>query len=413
MIKWISAGRGIRYKEHETRRHGKRPDRYWCLQFKLNGRTYNEAVGWWSLGANQAECERLLAKLRENWRTGQGPQTLREMRAEGEAARAAEKRRQEIKAHGDMTLADFWETKYYPQAAMHKAPNSVRTERLFYEKWLRPLAHLPLKDIGREQIEILVMRPILAKGLSPRTLEYALATLSQVWNLAVEYGIAAGQNPVSRIKKPRKDNKRVRFLTEAEADQLLAALKARSPEVHDLALLTLLTGLRPKEALALTWADVDLATGSIFVKDTKNRKNRHLNMTSEISTMFQSRYSGQPGRASVFVTTKGEENSWGVSSTFSRTVADLGLNEGISDPRQKVVFYTLRHTFASWLVQKGVPLYNVSQLMGHSDLQMTKRYAHLAPENQKAAIMVLEGVVGGKRSENDLGSLCSNEKNDL
>jgi len=44
-------------------------------------------------------------------------------------------------------------------------------------------------------------------------------------------------------------------------------------------------------------------------------------------------------------------------------------------------------------VQKGVPLYNVSQLMGHSDLQMTKRYAHLAPENQKAAIMVLEGVV--------------------
>ena len=74
---------------------------------------------------------------------------------------------------------------------------------------------------------------------------------------------------------------------------------------------------------------------------------------------------------------------------------------------------TRRHTFASWLVQKGVPLYNVSQLMGHSDLQMTKRYAHLAPENQKAAIMVLEGVVGGKRSENDLSSLCSNEKNDL
>jgi integrase len=77
-------------------------------------------------------------------------------------------------------------------------------------------------------------------------------------------------------------------------------------------------------------------------------------------------------------------------------VADLGLNAGIKDPRQKVVFYTLRHTFASWLVQKGVPLYNVSQLMGHSDLQMTKRYAHLAPENQKAAIMVLEGVMGGK-----------------
>ena len=400
MTKWISVGRGIRYREHESRRHGKRPDRYWCLQYKLQGRTYNEAIGWWSQGANQAECERLLVKLRENWRSGQGPQTLIEMRAAGEAARAAEVRRQEetekVAAASGMTLAEFWAAKYYPQAALRKAANSVRTERLFFKKWLHPLANLPLQEIDRENIETLVMRPILEKGLSARSLEYALATLSQIWNLAHEYGIVAGENPVRRIKKPRQDNKRVRYLTEAEAARLLAALKVRSPEVHDLALLSLLTGMRPKECLSLTWADIDLAEGRIFVKDTKNAKNRHLSLTSEVLSMLKSRHQGQPGQTLVFAKANGEENRWGISDSFTRTVADLGLNEGIIDPRQKVVFYTLRHTFASWLVQKGVPLYNVSQLMGHSDLQMTKRYAHLAPENQKAAIMVLEGVMGGK-----------------
>jgi site-specific recombinase XerD len=165
--------------------------------------------------------------LRENWRIGQGPQTLKEMRAEGEAARAAEKRRQEeaanVAASSEMTLAEFWAAKYYPQAALRKAANSVRTERLFFEKWLQPLAHLPLQEIGREHIETLVMRPILEKGLSARSLEYALATISQIWNLAHEYDIVAGENPVRRIKKPRQDNKRVRYLTEtAGASRILS-----------------------------------------------------------------------------------------------------------------------------------------------------------------------------------------------
>jgi len=78
---------------------------------------------------------------------------------------------------------------------------------------------------------------------------------------------------------------------------------------------------------------------------------------------------------------------------FTEAVEELGLNEGISDRRQKLVPHSLRHTFASWLVQAGTPLYTVSQLMGHTNIKMTMRYAHLAPDNKRAAARVLEGAL--------------------
>jgi len=62
------------------------------------------------------------------------------------------------------------------------------------------------------------------------------------------------------------------------------------------------------------------------------------------------------------------------------------LNDGITDLRHKVVFHTLRHTFASWMVQGGTPLALVSQMMGHSNLQVTMRYAHLAPSQAREAV---------------------------
>ena len=68
----------------------------------------------------------------------------------------------------------------------------------------------------------------------------------------------------------------------------------------------------------------------------------------------------------------------------------LKIENGIYDRRQKVYFHTLRHTFASWLVQSGESLYTVKELLGHSTMAMTERYSHLASKNLKNAVMKLE-----------------------
>ena len=69
---------------------------------------------------------------------------------------------------------------------------------------------------------------------------------------------------------------------------------------------------------------------------------------------------------------------------------DLGLNDGVEDPRVKVVFHTLRHTFGSWHVEAGTDLYALQKLMGHSTLAQTERYAHLRDKTLEEAKGKLE-----------------------
>lgn len=123
------------------------------------------------------------------------------------------------------------------------------------------------------------------------------------------------------------------------------------------------------------------------------------------SAATQGSHSGQPRTELVFPAATGGRRQW-VSKTFRDTVNALGLNDTgeyvknakgepapvkITDARQRVVFHTLRHTYASWLVQKGFPLYTVAKLMGHSSLEMTQRYAHLSPDTVREAAFSLQG----------------------
>ena len=394
---WHYAGRCIRYREHKTRKHSQKPDRYWCLKFRLDGRDMTEAVGWWSEGVSKAKCLEILAEMRRNQRTGRGPRTWRELResekAHSVASQAAEESAKEAALKSSLTLAEFWRKEYRPRLQNTARPSAVAQGDNYVKSVLAELADRPLSGLTTADLENMVVRPLLEKGKSPAYIESILGFVSALWNVAKTKGLVNGQNPKTKVRRPKTDNTRDRFLTAAEAKALLAALKKRSMTAHDLALLSLFSGLRIGEGLALTWADIDLEGGTIFIKDPKNKHNRHAYITAELRAMLARRHKGQSKAAKLFSELGEAAGYRAVSNHFRSAVKELGLNKGLTDSRQMVVFHSLRHTFASWLVKKGQPLFTVSRLLGHRNIKYTERYAHLDPEARKEATTGLEGIL--------------------
>lgn len=385
--KWEKLAPGIRCRLHASRKHGVKADRYYVLRFTAGGRKHQEALGWSSEGWTLDKAKAELARLKEAHRTGTGPATLAEKRTIAEAKRQAEVEARAIEERENITLAQAWE-KYLPIAQGNKAAHTAYAEEAAYRLWLSPtLADKPLRDIKPIHLER-IKKTMGEAGRSAQTIRHVLAALRQVFNFAKRHGLYAGDNPVSLVKKPSADARRLRFLTHEEADRLLAALAERESNVHDMALLALHCGLRAGEIFSLTWGDVDLERGVLILRDTKSGKTRAAYITEAVAAMLTS-MERRGHDDLVFLSANGGRIVQ-ISETFNRVVAALGFNNGVTDPRQKVVFHTLRHTFASWLVEQGVDLYSVKELMGHGTLAMTERYSHLSPDKLRRAVKTLE-----------------------
>lgn len=392
--KWIKSGsRGVRYREHETRKHGVRRDRYFVIRYKLDGKDKEESLGWASEGWTEARAVERLAELKANIRNGAGPQSLAEKRelakAEREAAAAEEAR----KAVENVTFGEVWPA-YFAEVQGNKSLRTIAKEEQVFRLWLAPaVGKMPMRSIAPLDLERL-KKHMADAGLAPRSTQYALAVLRQVFHFANRHGLFDGPSPTAKVKMPTADNRRLRFLTHEEAGALLGALKARSTATFHHALLSLHCGLRFGEIAALTWSDVDMERGVLTLRDTKSGKTRMAFMTGAVREALESLPKGKP--VELVFPGRGGVKMVQASDTFNRAVAELALNTGLVDSRQKVVFHSLRHTFASWLVENGTDLYTVKELMGHADFKMVSRYAHLSPEHMRKAVQGLEASIKAK-----------------
>ncbi|WP_456471179.1 tyrosine-type recombinase/integrase [Caminibacter sp.] len=293
-------------------------------------------------------------------------------------------------AKENVKYEDYVKNKYLPQAQSKK---TYRNEESFLRIWILPvIGKKPLKNISPFDIEK-IKKTMTEAGKSPRTIQYALAVIRQTFNKAVDWGIYTGVNPVTKVKAPRVSNRRIRHLTPEEAQALLNELKKHSKQWYEISLLSLRTGMRAGEVFNLKFGDLDFANGIIHVRDTKNGEDRVAYMTEDIADMLSSKQ-GEPNELIFKDTNGGKIQS--ASKTFFRVVDKLGLNKGITDKRDKVVFHTLRHTFASWLAMQGTPIYTIKELMGHKTLAMTERYSHLAPDTKREAVRGLETMLSKK-----------------
>jgi len=232
---------------------------------------------------------------------------------------------------------------------------------------------------------------LLKKGLAPASVRLIMGNIRRVYNKLIEWDLYSGPNPMEKVKLPKVDNARDRFLTADEAQTLLAAVKKRSLMWHDISLVSLHTGMRLSEILGLRSQDVDLNNRVIHL-DGKTGK-RSIPMNDAAFATISDAAEKRKGSELLFPSQKGTQlPSDSATSSFARAVADSGLNPPNVDRRHKVVFHTLRHTYCSWLAMEGVPLYVIGEMVGHKSPEMTKRYSHLCPDKRVQTVNVVQAM---------------------
>lgn len=173
-----------------------------------------------------------------------------------------------------------------------------------------------------------------------------------------------------------------RFLSKDECMRLLEVCKCH-PNPYFYAYITLLlnTGSRASEILTLEWSCVDMARGIITIKNSlsKSKKTVHKPLNSKALLVLQ--MLPKENARFVFFNVKTGDRYKTFRKAWINSVDKAGLGY--------VRLHDLRHTFASLLVEQGVPIYHVSQLLGHSDTRITQRYAHLNNKTLQKAVDLL------------------------
>ena len=323
---------------------------------------------------------------------GRGPQgtrrvTLGRHRAvsAGEARRRAEAALARIRAGEEPNLpaaarnasgpavAELAERYFREHVAVRCKPGTVSLYRHVVDKHVLPaLGHVPIAALGREQVAELHYR--LRK--KPVTANQAVGALSRMFNRAEAWGmVQPGTNPC-RFVKPYRERRRERFLTEDEFRRLGRTLERMETEgdlpgsVAGAIRLLMLTGCRSGEILHLRWDDVRLEESEIRLRDSKTGPRA---------------VSLSPGAARALA---GIPRVPGIPWVVPGRWPDAPLRHlthhwykvrkqaGLDDVR----IHDLRHSFASRALALGEDLTMIGKLLGHSKIQTTARYAHLARE---------------------------------
>jgi integrase len=213
--------------------------------------------------------------------------------------------------------------------------------------------------------------------LKPATVNREMALLKHMYAKAVEWG-KVKENPAKKVKRLQGEAKRLRFLVPEEIQTLLSNC---SGYLRSVVLVALNTGMRRGELLGLKWGQINMDQGIITLPETKNHEPRNIPMNATVRGVLQDL---KKKEGYVFFDTMGKGIFY-VNKLFRCAVR----KSGITDFR----FHDLRHTFASNLVMEGVDIMTVKELMGHKTLEMTLRYAHLAPSHKTKAINVLDRVM--------------------
>jgi len=284
----------------------------------------------------------------------------------------------------NLTVSKFAEEFLTVYAETNNKPSEVESKRMILNLHLVPaMGRLRLEEIGQRHIEAYKSRKA-KEGLKAKTINNHLAVLGRMLGIAVEWGFLEHQPKVRWLKTPEPQ---FDFLSFEEAEALLHAVE---PEWLPMILTALHSGLRLGELLGLRWSDVDLEAKRIFVcraavrgiiGTPKSGKSREVPLTVQARDALRA-HRHLKGEL-VFC----DERGGLLTKGQCRWPVWRACDEA---QIRRIGWHVFRHTTASHLVMRGAQLKAVQEILGHSDIRITMRYAHLSPDVNRQAIELLE-----------------------
>ena len=282
-------------------------------------------------------------------------------------------------------FAEFVEKWYSEYVIPNNKYSEQRSKRYVLNSTLIPFfGKIPVSKITAHHTEQFKAQWV-KKGVSNKTIKNYLTILNTCLKSAYEWLELKGAPP--KIKWPKCNPTSIDFLSPDECELLL---KHAEGVVYEMVLMALRTGMRQGELKGLQWSSIDWENRIVAVRHSrddrmkmlvppKSNRERHIPLDTDV---YEALYERKRGTGYVFLDADKQPFDYHrMERRLTKACEEAGL--------RKIGWHTLRHTFASLLVMRGVPMTAVQQLMGHSNITTTMRYAHLAPSTSRAAIDML------------------------
>ena len=256
----------------------------------------------------------------------------------------------------------------------------VNDERVKLNFWIKALGDKPIIDITTTDInEALSTLPVHLKNA---TINRYVAAILVVFSYACrEYGLEV--NPVRKIPSLPENNERTRFLSEAERTRLFSSCRASHwDKLYLIVLLAITTGARKGELTKLRWNDIDFDRRTAYVSTTKNGQPKVLPLTDSVIQELQ--LFNTKDSSLIFASKVKEDVAYCFTKPWKKALEDAEIKD--------FRFHDLRHSCASYLAQSGASLLEIADVLGHKQISVTKRYAHLCIEHKSSLI---NRVMGG------------------
>lgn len=255
--------------------------------------------------------------------------------------------------------------------AMRYSPHTIRDYRVTFKKFLAFFGDLEFETINKHHI---IQFMAAQSNVSAKTLRNYHANLSALWQWAIQQGVCK-ENPVRQIKAPVAEKKTILPFSKVEILAILEMVDQSLNPLRDRAIVLLLldTGIRASELCNLTIDDLNRVTNHILVFG-KGKKERSVPISKNTSDAIEE-YLHNRGHLSPSTPLFTKENGKPLERTLLRRIlADLGAKAGVNN----VYPHRFRHTFAIQFLRNRGNIYSLQKILGHSTLDMVKRYLALA-----------------------------------